>query len=186
MSFKQALEDHIAIFFLGTLATGFLSGWGAFSAIQFATNRTSISIERLKQLEGPDAIEKKTLQTRIEELELERNSLLQQLAVNRPKTGNYVRNVILTPKSPAVLPIGARIKVKYDYVLTKGEEADIWARGDGSNWYSASSPVSGSGTDERELGCNKAGKVREVTISMCGKDGCDLYNMTLPVDYTFK
>lgn len=186
MAFKQAVEEHIAIFFLGTLAIGFAAGWGAFSAIQLATGHTSISIDRLKQLEGPDAQDKKALLVKLQELEIERASLQQQLQTNRPTTGNYVRNVVLSPASPAVLKVGSSITVKFDYVLTKGESASIWAKGDGPTQYNGASPVTGFGSEEREITGLRPGKVSEVEISMGARDGESLYKMTLPVDYTFK
>lgn len=171
MSFKQSIENNIGFFFLGTLVTGFACGWGAYIAIQAATGQTSISIDRLKQLENPVTIDKNSLRTKVEELELERADLLRRLARNRPTTGNYVHNVVITPTSPAVLSIGSAITVKFDYVLAEGEKARIWARGDGPTQYYGAHPVSGVGTEERKIHGLRAGKVREVTINMGSTDG---------------
>jgi hypothetical protein len=151
MSLNQTIEDHIVLFFLGTLAIGFTAGWGAFSAIQLATGHTSISVDRLRQLEGPEAQEKKALLDKLGDLETELALLQQQLLTNRPKTGNYVRNIVVEPSSPAELKVGAGIKVKFDYVLSKGDSATIWAKGDGPTSYKPASPVTGFGTDERGI-----------------------------------
>jgi hypothetical protein len=186
MSFKEAIENHIALFFLGTLTVGFASGWGAYRAIQIATGQTSISIDRLKELERPVTVDKNALQTKVEELELERNDLLKRLARNRPTTGNYVHNVVITPTSPAVLGIGSAITVRFDYVLAKDEQASIWAWADGPTQYYGAAPVSGTGTEEAQITGQRAGKVREVTIRMGSTDGETLYEMKLPVDFTFK
>lgn len=186
MSFKQTVENNIIVFFLGTLALGFATGWGAFSAIQFATGQTSISIDRLKQLEGPEAQDKRALLNRVQELELERLALQQALQTNRPTTGNYVRNVVISPASPAELKVGEQITVKFDYVLTGGERANVWAIGDGPTTYSGSSELTGSGTAERHITGQRPGKVTSVRLSMSGKDGHELYEMQIPVEFTFR
>lgn len=185
MSFKQAIENHIGLFFLGTLAIGFASGWGAFSAIQLASGHTSISVDRLKQLESSDAQDKRKLLARQEELEIEQAKLQQRLAINRPITGNYVRNIILSPPSPAILKVGTRIEVKFDYVLTKGEIAHIWVMADNAS-YEGASPVTGSGTSQRGINLNAPGKLSEITFHMASSDGTTLYEMKIPVEYLFK
>src|SRR6266851_2393620 len=189
MSFRQGIENNIVLFFLGTLATGFGCGWGAYWGIQSATGLTSISIDRLKELERPvdkRPVDKNVLESRIKELEGERDNLLQRLASNRPTTGNYVRNVVFTPTSPAVIAVGSNITVRFDYVLVKDEKARIWASGDGPSLYYGSALVSGAGTEERQLTAERAGKMREVIIRMQNVDGETLYEMKLPVDFTFK
>jgi hypothetical protein len=185
MGLRQTVEENIVVFFVGTLVAGFIAGWSALSGLQAATGHTAISIDRLKELEGPAAQEKKGLLEKIGDLEMERASLLQRLKTNRPSTGNYVLDLVLSPPSPASLRVGDHITVRFLYVLNKGEEASIWATADGPVEYYGASPVTGSGTDERELKGQRPGKVKEVEITMGTPDGETLYVMKFPVDYTF-
>ena len=188
MGLKQAVEDHIVLFILGTLAAGFVSGWSAFSAIQVASGRTSISIDRLRQLEAPNTQDKKALIARVQELELERADLQKRLLSNRPSTGNYARGVIVSPPSPAELKIGTPIKVKFDYVLAQGQSAMAWATAEGSAHFthSGSGLLTGSGTEERHITGGSAGTVTTIAISISATNGEVLYRMTLPVEYVFK
>jgi hypothetical protein len=186
MNLKKSVDEHPGIFFLATLAVGFVAGWGAYSAIQLASGHTSITLDRLKQLEGTDAQDKKALLAKVAELELDRANLVKTLEVNRPTTGNYLRNIAITPKSPAELKIGSDIAIAFDYVLNKGETAHIYAMAIGIVGYGVS-PVSGAGTLSRRLTGKKAVKVSKIKLEILSNiDGSQLYVMEVPVEYTFK
>lgn len=187
MSLRETAERNIGLFVLGTLAAGFAAGWGAYGAVQSVAGRTSISIERLQQLERTENQDKKSLQARIEELEAERAALRRQLLVNRPTTGNYIHNIHLDPASPATIKTGEDILVSFDYVLNPGERAHIWAEGEGTTpiLFEGSPLVEGSGSDSRYITGKRPGKITTIIITMKTDDDVLLHQVSIPVDYTY-
>jgi hypothetical protein len=187
-SFKQTVENNIIVFLFAALVTGFGTGWGAYIAIQRASDLTPISSEHLKQLEKL-AAENNDPREKVQQLESERADLQSQLLKNRPVGGNYVANISLSPVSPAVLKAHDPVIVKFDYVFARGTKGYIYAQvddGSVSSQFEGSALREGAGSDSRYVLLMSSGRITAIEIRMVAEDGEDLYSMTLPVKYTYK
>lgn len=76
MSLKETLDNHPVLIYGAIAAISFGIGWTSYGQMQSVSGRTSVSVERAKQLETYEQ-ERERLVTRIAALEKERSALLE-------------------------------------------------------------------------------------------------------------
>ena len=209
MTDKLIFESKTVRSILAALATGFAAGWGAYYAVQSASGRVSISVDRLKELEGRPAIsnemveelqnrakigkeavldENEMLRARLAELKREQKKLQTKLLKNTPIGTSYVRNITLTPPSPATLRVGDQVEVSFDFKIAEERSAIIRvvSMGEGRYSYSYNSRLqSGVGRDEHTVSRDSVSEVNELQINIDDVD-VSLYQLSLPVQYKWK
>lgn len=168
--------------------------------------------ERAKLGKETILYENDLLQGRIEELEKERTVLNQTLLANIPKGESYVTKVALSPASPATLKIHEPVNVQFEYVVAEGRRASIFATDATpleerkkisipgskepavlvmstvqSSPYQASPYLSGKGKTSRYLYRDTVGEIKKIAVRIYDEESRDqVYEMTIPVQYTYK
>lgn len=181
MGLRQTIEENSVVFFLGALITGFIAGWAAYGGVQSASGLSAVPADKAKLLNG-DTVE------RLQQAESDRAKLQKQLLQNRPTGGTYVSNIVLSPRSPGVLASEEHVVVDFDYVVAQGQKASIYAEPNGTanGGYQPSPHLEGSGHTSRYVLLNGPGKMQSISIRMLAEDGQSLYEMSVPVDFTYQ
>lgn len=103
---------------------------------------------------------------------------------------NTIRNISMTPSSPAQLEIGSQVAVSFDYEMSNSEGFRVWAvaYSQGMPGASQGSPLhpAGEGSLQRVFAVNQERVVDEVRVVATNPDQSETFFETfIPVDYVF-
>ena len=103
---------------------------------------------------------------------------------------NTIRNISMTPSSPAQLEIGSEVAVSFDYEMSNSEGFRVWAvaYSQGMPGASQGSPLhpAGEGSLQRVFAVNQERVVDEVRVVATNPDQSETFFETfIPVDYVF-
>lgn len=189
MSFKEKMENNLAVTIGAFVIGAFVAGWTARGAIISVSGQEILSKAEISDLKlyanlGKEDLVKRNLSLKERVFELE--TKLASIEAAEPEDLVEISNVRFLPQPGSQIKAGENVKVTFDYKFKEGIKGSIWAfTTDKASTYSPSKVYSSEGTFTQSFSVNDTGWINTVDIFVKDESGKQIKRVTLPARYEF-